>query len=67
MSMQTTNILIIKTLYLWDRYLSNNKIAQIKKVHFEDCPLSSGLYLSSNEIGWIEDGSLDHVTSTGTL
>jgi len=49
------------------RYLSYNKIRQIKKKHFQNCPLTSRLYLASNEIGWIEDGTLNHVVSSGTL
>ncbi|VDI49932.1 Hypothetical predicted protein [Mytilus galloprovincialis] len=52
---------------LADLQLSSNKITQIKKVHFKNCPLTSGLYVSNNAIGWIEDGSLNHVTSSGTL
>ncbi|VDI40737.1 thrombospondin 2/3/4/5, partial [Mytilus galloprovincialis] len=43
--------------------LNGNKIKQIKKMHLENCPLSTQLYLNDNELGWIEDGALDHITS----
>ena len=49
------------------RYLSYNKIRQIKKRHFQNSPLTSSLYLARNEIGWIEDGTFNHVASSGTL
>ena len=49
------------------RDLTGNLIARILRVHFADCPLSSNIYLGSNDITYIEDGSFAHVTSTGEM
>lgn len=51
----------------FSRSLSSNNIAQLKKVHFKDCPLSGDVSFSNNDIGWIEDGTFAHVTSTGSM
>ncbi|XP_052242642.1 uncharacterized protein LOC127852727 [Dreissena polymorpha] len=47
--------------------ISYNNIAQLKKVHFRNCPLSGHVSFYSNDIGWIEDGTFDHVTSMLSL
>ena len=47
--------------------LSNNQIARIVKLHFQDSPLSGDIYLQNNAIAYIEPGSFSHVTSTGDL
>jgi hypothetical protein len=45
------------------RILYSNNIKQIKKVHVENLPLTSQLYLQNNKIGWIEDGAFNHISS----
>jgi hypothetical protein len=32
-----------------------------------DSPLSSQIYLDGNKIGYIEDGTFDHLTSAGVM
>ena len=75
----TTMLLVDKMLYenvymflsedihLFCRYLDSNHIRRLLKVHFKDCPLSNSLFLQSNEIAYIEDGTLNHITSITNL
>ena len=39
-----------------------NNIPQLLKSHFENCPLSGDILFNNNDIGYIEDGTFDHVT-----
>ncbi|XP_045176442.2 leucine-rich repeat-containing protein 15-like [Mercenaria mercenaria] len=43
--------------------MAYNNIAQLLKSHFENCPLSGDILFNDNDIGYIEDGTFDHVTS----
>ncbi|XP_060555809.1 uncharacterized protein LOC132716530 [Ruditapes philippinarum] len=40
-----------------------NNIPQLLKSHFTNCPLSGDILFNDNDIGYIEDGTFDHVTS----
>ena len=47
--------------------MSDNQIKRLMKTHFKDAPLDGYLDFESNEIAYIEDGTFDHITSTGYL
>ena len=49
------------------RNLNDNKIPEIRKVHFENCLMISDVYLSNNEIGIVEDRTFEHRPSMKSL
>lgn len=55
------------TIYLIPRNLAYNQIPRILKTHLKDCPLTTALRLRGNEIAYIEDGALAHLTSLQQL
>ena len=38
--------------------MNSNKIAQLVKTHYTNCPLTEELSFGSHDIGWIEPGSI---------
>ena len=42
--------------------LAFNTIPLILKSHFQNCPLAGFILLNNNDIGYIEDGTFEHVT-----
>ena len=50
------------------RYLNNNNIIRVLASTFRHQPASmSNIYLQSNQIAYIEDGTFDHFTSVTNL
>ena len=52
---------------LYSRYLHNNVIMRLMKTQFEENPLTGRLLFSSNNIGYIEPGTFDHIASNSYL
>ena len=47
--------------------MQGNNIPQLLKSHFANCQLSGNIYFQNNDIGWIEDGTFDHLTGVNRL